>query len=84
LSPNWKDFSLRAFLRRLEAHAIKEALRESKGKVSEAARLLGFKHHQSLISLLNTRHKELLPARSKIKKRRHHLLVHPKRKKKSI
>lgn len=78
LSPKWEGFSLRNFVRRLEGHAIKEALRETKGSVSKAARLLGFKHHQSLISMLNTRHKDLLSTRSKVRKRHHHLLDHSK------
>jgi hypothetical protein len=39
------------------------ALRDSDGSVSKAAHLLGFKHHQSLSSLISGRHPELLTVR---------------------
>lgn len=84
MPPDWERFSLRRAVIQYEAHVIKEALKEAKGSVSKASRLLGFKHHQSLISMLNTRHKELLPTRSKVRKRRHHLLDHSKRRSKGI
>jgi len=41
--------------------------------VTKAAHLLGFKHHQSLISIINIRHNELLKTRSRIRKRRRHI-----------
>jgi two-component system, chemotaxis family, chemotaxis protein CheY len=78
----WTEFSLRKAVRRYESHLIKLALAESGGSVSRAARLLGFNHHQSLASLIQARHKDLLSLRSAVRKRRHHLLVHPKRKRK--
>ena len=48
-----------------EVHAferalLERALRQGGGSVSKASRVLGFRHHQSLISLINTRHQELL------------------------
>ena len=42
-----------------EARLIERALREGQGSVTRAARLLGFKHHGSLLALLRARHKEL-------------------------
>jgi len=71
-------------LDRYEGDLIELALKESGGMVTRAARLLGFNHHQSLSSLINTRHKELLQRRSPVRKRRKHLMAHPKRKKKAI
>ena len=42
-----------------EARLIERALREGQGSVTRAARLLGFKHHGSLLALLRSRHKGL-------------------------
>jgi len=58
-SVDWANFSFNDAVLRYEAHIIKLALRDSGGAVTRAAHLLGFKHHQSLISLLNGRHKAL-------------------------
>jgi two-component system, chemotaxis family, chemotaxis protein CheY len=79
----WAGFSYKTAVRRYEAHLIRLALNETNGLVTPAARLLGFKHHQSLVSLIDTRHKDLLKTRSAVRKRRQHLIVHPKRKKKT-
>lgn len=79
LVPNdWSKFSLRDAIHKYEAQVIKLALKEAGGSVTRAARLLGFRHHQSLISLMAGRHRDLVAARSVVKKRRHHLIVHPK------
>lgn len=75
----WKGFSLRRGVIQYEAHLIRLALRQSKGAVTEAARLLGFNHHQSLIALLKTRHKDLLSERKPLRRRFRHLMEHPKR-----
>jgi tetratricopeptide (TPR) repeat protein len=80
--PEWEGFSFKDAVRRYEARLITLALKETGGKVTAAARLLGFNHHQSLIALIGSRHKELLGARSPVRARRHHLLEHPKRKRK--
>lgn len=64
--------SLRAEVRGKEKELIEQALRNAGGSVTRAAHLLGFKHHQSLISLINSRHPELLTLRSAVRKRRHH------------
>jgi CheY-like chemotaxis protein len=71
---DWKGFSLRAAVRRYERMLIERALKDAGGGVTRAAQLLGFKHHQSLISLLNNRHKDLLPARTPIVPRKRSLI----------
>jgi CheY-like chemotaxis protein/tetratricopeptide (TPR) repeat protein len=78
---DWANFSLRLAVHRYESHLIKLALMETDGSVTRAARLLGFRHHQSLTSLIASRHKELLTTRSPVRPRRRHLIVHPKRRK---
>lgn len=77
--PDWNNFSLRRAVKQYEARLIKAALADSKRSVTHAAQLLGFKHHQSLVSLLGTRHKDLVPLRSPKRIRRKHLIVHPKK-----
>lgn len=54
---------------RVEAALIRRALRDANGSVSLASRLLGFKNHQSLQSMLDGRHKDLrvLPKRTRRK-----------------
>ena len=79
----WEGFSLKKFVREQEKAIIERALRDAEGSVSKAAHMLGFKHHQSLISLLNTRHKDLMKARSTVRKRRRHLIALPKHTKKN-
>src|SRR5260370_636369 len=81
---DWSGFSFKSAVHRYEAHLIRLALNETGGLVTQAARLLGFKHHQSLVSLIDSRHRDLLTTRSAVRKRRHHLIVHPKRKKKKV
>ncbi|MGH9970477.1 MAG: response regulator [Pyrinomonadaceae bacterium] len=61
-------------MRRYEAHYIQLALRDAGGSVTEAARLLGMKHHQSLSALLHKQHKNLLPARTAIVPRKRRLI----------
>ena len=80
--PDWKGFSFWDAVHEYESHLIRLALQKTGGKVTAAARLLGFRHHQSLIALIASRHKELLEMRSPVRARRHHLLEHPKRKRK--
>jgi CheY-like chemotaxis protein/tetratricopeptide (TPR) repeat protein len=70
---NWEGFSFKKHVKESERTVIERALRDAGGSVTKAAHLLGFKHHQSLISLINTRHKELLKVRTKVRKRRRHL-----------
>lgn len=80
--PDWTNFSFKQAVHRYEAHLIKLALKETGGKITPATRLLGFRHHQSLIAVIDTRHKELLETRAPVRPRRRHLLVHPPRKRK--
>jgi CheY-like chemotaxis protein len=61
--PDWTAFEFKQAVRRFEAGLIKRALQEAGGSVTRAAHLLGFGHHQTLVSLLNSRHKSLLNAR---------------------
>src|SRR5947209_3068244 len=71
-----KDLSWTSFkreIRKAEKALLARALQETEGSVTKAAHLLGFKHHQSLISIINIRHKDLLKTRSRIRKRRRHI-----------
>ncbi len=67
---SWDGFSLKKQMLQSEKILIQRALNDSGGVVSRAARLLGFRHHQSLIALINSRHRDLLPARSPVRIRR--------------
>ncbi len=59
----WTNISFFDEVHRYEALLIERALREAKGKVSQAAQLLHIENHQTLIFILNGRHKDLLPGR---------------------
>ncbi|HSQ24916.1 MAG TPA: response regulator, partial [Pyrinomonadaceae bacterium] len=72
---SWQDFSLRREIKKIESRFIEQALRDAGGSVSKASRLLGFKHHQSLISLLGARHRDLQDRRSIKRKRNRHLIA---------
>jgi CheY-like chemotaxis protein/Flp pilus assembly protein TadD len=76
---SWQDFSFKKELRAYEKLLIERALRDAGGSVTRASRLLGFKHHQSLISLINTRHPDLLKTRSAVVRRRRHIVSKPTR-----
>jgi CheY-like chemotaxis protein/tetratricopeptide (TPR) repeat protein len=78
----WEGFSLKQHVKRIERTVIERALRDAGGSVTKAAHLLGFKHHQSLVSLLNTRHKDLSEQRTTVRKRRRHLFSSPTKTKK--
>lgn len=80
--PDWQGFSFRRAVLRYEAHLIRLALKDAGGMVTRAARLLGFGNHQSLVALINTRHKDLLKTRLPVRHRRQHLIAHPKGRKK--
>ena len=71
---SWTGFSLKREMKKIEARVIQHALRDAGGSVSKASRMLGFKHHQSLISLLENRHKELATLRSTRRQRRRTLM----------
>jgi CheY-like chemotaxis protein len=80
----WDGFSMRREIEKIEKVLIKRALRDAGGSVTKASQLLGFHHHQSLISLINSRHRELLPQRSVVRRRHHHLFSKPQRSKKKV
>jgi CheY-like chemotaxis protein len=63
---DWKGFSLAREVIRYERLIIERALKDAGGVVTRAAQLLGFKHHNSLISRINKRHTNLLQARSPV------------------
>jgi len=81
---SWQDFSLKREIKRIESRFIERALRDAGGSVSRASRMLGFKHHQSLIALLGSRHSELQDRRSVKRKRRQALLSKGRRGKKRV
>ena len=80
-SDPWANFSLKEEVQRFEEHLIEKALRDAQGKVSNAARLLGFKHHESLSWRLKNRNKTLLTARTPAKPRKRSIIKNyqPKR-----
>jgi CheY-like chemotaxis protein len=80
----WHGFSMRREIEKIEKILIKRALRDAGGSVTKASQLLGFHHHQSLISLINSRHRELLPQRSVVRRRHHHLFSKPQKSKKKV
>ncbi len=79
ITASWDNFSIKREVRAFEKSLIERALRDSGGAVTKAAHLLGFKHHQSLISLINSRHRDLLVQRSAVRPRRSHLFSKPRR-----
>lgn len=70
----WDGFSLKKEVNRYEERFIEMALRDAGGMVTRAARLLGFKHHESLTSLLRTKHQRLEPARTPATPRRRSII----------
>ncbi|HEY0407213.1 MAG TPA: tetratricopeptide repeat protein, partial [Pyrinomonadaceae bacterium] len=70
---NWEGFSLKDEVRRYERRFIERALEDTKGSVTRAAHLLGLKH-QTLIALLNSRHRNLLHIRKPITPRRRSII----------
>ena len=70
----WANFSLKREVLRYESELIERALRDAGGVVSRAAKLLGFRHHQTFVALLNNRHRGLLHARRPIVPRRRSLV----------
>lgn len=74
---DWKGFSLPREVRRYERLIIERALKDAGGVVTRAAQLLGFKHHNSLISRINKRHTNLLQARSPVLPRKRSIIREP-------
>ena len=71
---SWEGFSFKQQVLDYEKEILSRALRDTGGAVTRAARLLGFNHHQSLIALINSRHKGLLGVRSAVRKRRRSII----------
>ncbi|HVF57979.1 MAG TPA: sigma 54-interacting transcriptional regulator [Pyrinomonadaceae bacterium] len=71
---DWENFSLKDEIHRIERRFIELALKDAGGKVSHAARLLGYSHHESLNSLLKHRHSELLKSRKPVTPRRRSII----------
>jgi tetratricopeptide (TPR) repeat protein len=80
---SWDGFSFKREVLKIEKRLIERALRDAGGSVTRASRLLGFRHHQSLIALINSRHRDLLGTRSAVRKRRHHLFSKPRKTRKT-
>ncbi len=76
---SWDGFSFKREVLKIEKRLIERALRDAGGSVTRTSRLLGFRHHQSLIALINSRHRDLLGTRSAVRKRRHHLFSKPRK-----
>jgi DNA-binding protein Fis len=71
-----RNFSLPNTLHDIEARFIEKALKEAKGSVTRAARLLGMPR-QSLVNLLKNQHRQLLSKRTPAKQRRRALPHNP-------
>jgi tetratricopeptide (TPR) repeat protein len=69
MHPSDQNFSFYGAVHELEAKLLAEALEEAGGSVTKAARLLGVPH-QTITTLLRTRHKRLADKRTPAKKRK--------------
>jgi transcriptional regulator with PAS, ATPase and Fis domain len=69
----WAEFSLPEEVRLYEERFIERALKESHGRVTQAARLLGIKH-QNLIAIIKARHQRLLQLRTPVQQRGHSII----------
>jgi DNA-binding protein Fis len=71
-----KNFSLYGAVHELEVKLIEQALEETGGSVTKAAKLLGLKH-QTFIAMLQTRHKPLQRKRKPAEKRLKSIMKKP-------
>lgn len=74
LNEPWAGFSLKEEVQHFEERLIELALRDTQGMVSHAARLLGFRHHETLNWRLKNRNKNLADARKPIRPRRRSII----------
>jgi tetratricopeptide (TPR) repeat protein len=74
-----EDFTMYGAVHEFEARLIEQALLEGAGSVTKAARLLGLTH-QTLGTILNTRHKRLADKRTPVRKRLRSIIRKPRRK----
>lgn len=70
----WENFSLKEEVRRLEERYIRLALEDAGGRVSHAAKLLGFDDHGSLNSLLKNKYQHLRAARLPVSPRKRSII----------
>jgi tetratricopeptide (TPR) repeat protein len=75
----WSGFSLKEELRQPERRFIELALKAAEGKISVAARLLGFNHNEILTSIIKSRYPELLAARKPPIPRRRSIIRKPQK-----
>lgn len=73
LRPHDKNFTFFGAVQEFEAAMIEQALEAARGSVTEAAKLLGMRH-QSLIAMMNLRHKKLLKKRRPAEKRKRSII----------
>ena len=73
---SWETFSLKEEVRRLEERYIRSALEDSEGRLSRAAKLLGFEDHGSLNSLLKNKYPHLRAARLPATPRKRSIIRH--------
>lgn len=66
----WQNLSLRELTQNIEKRLIQLALKEAGGKITGAAKLLGFKHYEMLHSIIKSRHPDLLVQRTPPVKRK--------------
>ena len=74
----WADFSLKDELRQPEKRFIELALKAAEGKISIAARLLGFNHNELLTSIIKSRYPELLAVRTPTLPRKRSIMRKPR------
>jgi tetratricopeptide (TPR) repeat protein len=74
-SDPWANFLFREEVKQFEERLIEQALADARGSVSRAARLLGFRHHESLNWRLRNRNKSLLSSRTPARKRRRSIIT---------
>ncbi|HEV7683975.1 MAG TPA: hypothetical protein VGO68_17725 [Pyrinomonadaceae bacterium] len=77
----WAEFSLKDELRQPEKRFIELALKAAEGKISIAARLLGFNHNELLTSIIKSRYPELLAARTPTLPRKRSIMRKPQNRK---
>jgi transcriptional regulator with GAF, ATPase, and Fis domain/Flp pilus assembly protein TadD len=81
LANPWEGFSLKEEVRRLEDRFIEMALRDARGMVTIAARLLGFPHHETLNWRLRNRNKNAQSAKKSVEPRRRSIFGTARKKK---
>jgi transcriptional regulator with PAS, ATPase and Fis domain len=69
----WGGFSLSEEVRLYEERLIERALKETHGRITHAARLLGLSH-QTLSAIIESRHKRLLQMRTPVQPRRRSII----------